>query len=339
MGIAQRPEVERRRAYTAQRWEALSLVASDKFVDGEGVTERSCIYVTGSMARDEATEGSDLDLFVIDRLTKEMAPLSYVETSHLIAHLDDVRGDAKFRPFSRGGEFVRTHELESLLELIGDPLDDAQNAFTARILLLINSRPLTNLSAYQDARKRILDSYWIPQSPNDDFRPIMLVNDIRRWWGVLCLNFERYNPQVVVDAYTAHSPAERRISNLKLRFARVMAAYTPILGLIHSSDDHGFVTRAGSEAVLNDTPIGRLEKIESDQAASPEVRAVVTGVLDRYDRYLEFMNRSKEDLHRSVSKDSTWHPEKQKAYEFHHEFVSLYSMLGVGKALYEYSLV
>lgn len=338
-GTEQRPEVERRRAYTAQRWEALSLVASDKFVDGEAVTTRSCIYVTGSMARDEATEGSDLDLFVIDRLSKDSAPLSYVETSHLIAHLDDVRGDAKFRPFSRGGEFVRTHSLESLLELIGDPMDDAQNAFTARILLLINSRPLTNRTAYDEARKRILDSYWIPQSPKDDFRPIMLVNDIRRWWGVLCLNFERYNKQVVIDEYTAHSPVDRRIANLKLRFARLMAAYTPIIGLIHSSSPEGLVKREDCESVLDDTPIGRLKKIEIDESAGNDAQAAATELLNRYDRYLAFMNQSKDDLQRSVSKDATWHPEKVRAYEFHREFVRLYGLIGNGKALYEYSLV
>lgn len=338
-GPVTRAEIVRRRAYTEQRWDALDLLASKAFGDLADVEGQSCIYVTGSMARDEATEGSDLDLFIIDQLSDEEKPLTLVQSAHLIAHLDEVRDDAGFRAFSRGGEFIKPHPLASLLELIGDPQDDAENAFTARILLLINSRALTNVQAYEEARKRILNSYWQPQHPTADFRPVMLVNDVRRWWSVLCLNFERYNKQTVVDEYTARSGVERRIANLKLRYARLLGAFTPLLGFIVASDQDGVLARKDAEAVLDATPIQRLEDLEGDESIPEPTRLLVSSVLDRYDTYLQLMREGKDELQRFVSDDRHWHPTKAAAYEFHEEFVRLYRAVGESKVLYDYSLI
>ncbi len=333
--MADLAEIDRRREYTRQRWEALALLASSEF-DQLDLASRTCIYVTGSMAREEATEGSDLDLFVVDELTSKEERLNYVETSQLVARLDNVRRDGDFRPFSRGGEFIRTLSMQDLVRLIGDPQDDARNLFTARMLLLINSKPLTNEAAHRDAWEGVLNRYWAPQDPQADFRPVMLLNDIRRWWGVLCLNFERFNPFTVVDAYTAHAPAERRVANLKLRFARVMAAYTPVVGLLDISSPEGIVPRQGCEIVLRRSPVARLEHLTTTDGRAAEAAATV---LEAYDEYLTFMNKSKDDLFRLVSRDDVWKSEKAKAYSFHEKFVSLYQAVGHNKTLFEYSIV
>ena len=333
--VADLTEIARRREYTRQRWEALALLASEHF-DEVDLASRTCIYVTGSMARDEATEGSDLDLFVVDELRAEDRPLNYVETSQLVARLDNVRRDGQFRPFSRGGEFIRTLSMQDLVKLIGDPQDDALNLFTARMLLLINSRPLTNPDAYERAWKTVLDRYWAPQDPEADFRPVMLLNDIRRWWGVLCLNFERFNPFTVVDEYTARTSTERRVANLKLRFARVMAAYTPIVGLLDISRPDGLISRQECEDVLRRSPVRRLEELTGTAGNVSEAAAIV---LEAYDQYLAFMNKSKSDLFRAVRRDDSWASEKSKAYDFHEKFVSLYRAVGQDKTLFEYSIV
>lgn len=331
-------EIDRRRLYTERRWQALELLASDQFGSLE-VASRTCIYVTGSMARGEATEGSDLDLFVVDALNEGDRRLNHVETAHLVAHLDNVREDAGFRPFSRGGEFVRTLSMQDLITLIGDPQDDALNTFTARMLLLINSRPLTNYDAYARSRELVLDKYWIPQAPRADFRPIMLLNDLRRWWGVLCLNFERFNPYYVVDAYSAQPTTERRVSNLKLRFARLMAAYTPILGLIYASTDDGIIDRATCDEILLLSPVERLLTIQEGSGSDSRVGELVREVIDAYNMYLIFMNRAKEELFRSVSQPDTWRIQKDLAYDFHKKFFSLFVAVGQGKNLFEYSIL
>lgn len=334
-----RDEIERRQVLTEALWEKAAFLASSHFEPIGTISSRACIYVTGSVARGEATEGSDLDLFVVDQLSDGDSSLDYVQTSHLVAKLDAVRQDAGFRSFSRGGQFIRTHSFKEIVELIGDPRDDAENAFTARILLLINSRPLVNESAYSEARRQILDKYWAPQQPNAPFRPIMLLNDLRRWWGVVCLNFERYNPVKVVDQYTAVAGYERRINNLKLRHARVLAAYSPILRLIQLSDSSGFVEREQAEAILGETPVARIQALEVDQALSGGVRSLATEVLDRYDTYLAFMDKGKGELERAVSVEAVWTPLKEEAYEFHRKFAELLRTLGQGKTLFDYTLV
>lgn len=334
-----RVEIERRAQYTRQRWLALETLASTRFAPIAEISSRACIYVTGSMARGEAMEGSDLDLFVIDRLHPDSQELTLVENSHLVARLDQVRDDAGFRAFSRGGHFIQKHSFQSLVELIGDPNDDALNAFTARILLLLNSVPLLNPEAYQRARRQVLDSYWQAQAATNDFRPVMLINDIRRWWGVLCLNFERYNKPVVIDAYTAHSGSTRRLANLKLRYARLMAAYSPLLSLVAQSNPDGTLSRANVERLVTLTPIGRLEQIEDDVNQTSDARALASAVLDRYNAYLEVMNDSKENLLGTFSNDKNWHPIKANAYLFHDDIVKLFKAVGEGKVLYDYCII
>ncbi len=342
-----RVEIERRRQYTEQRWEALNFLAQD-FSDLAPIADRAFIYVTGSMARGEATEGSDLDLFVVDCLGQsgECSPsnaacdhLNYVETARLVAHLDDVRDDAEFRPFSRGGQFIRTHHLNRIVELTGDPQDDAENAFTARILLLINSRPLWNQAAYDVARSRILDHYWAMQQPDENFHPIMLMNDLRRWWSVVCLNFERFNRRQPMEDGTAVSPRERRLANLKLRYARAMAAFSPILALIDVSDTDGRVSRASVEHILRLSPVERLEEIQGAHQARELTVSLVDRVLDAYDAYLTFMKLPTDDQEQIVSIDSEWRVIKGDAYTFHESFVALYRAVGEGRLLYEYSLI
>ncbi|KIC57931.1 nucleotidyltransferase domain-containing protein [Microbacterium hominis] len=341
-----RPEIDRRRLYTQQRWEALDYLARTHF-ESSAVQGRAMIYVTGSLARGEATEGSDMDLFVADclNIVKDCASsnpncdhLNYVDTAGLVHRLDQVRHDAGFRAFSRGGEFIRTHHLSRLVELMGDPLDDAENAFTARILLLINSRSLWNQEAYVEARQRILDAYWKLQESKADFHPILLMNDLRRWWSVLCLNFERYNKRQVVDDYSAKSPASRRIANLKLRYARMIAAFTPILLLIDGSDELGRVSRESVESILSASPVERLEALERD-GRDARTRELAGTVLDRYDSYLILMRDPESAVSRLVVDESKWREIKTEAYDFHADFSSLYRSVGSDRLLYEYAQI
>jgi hypothetical protein len=57
-----------------------------------------------------------------------------------------------------------------MVEEIGAVGDDYSNRFTARVLLLINSRPLVNGDQYQLAREEVLHAYWRrAESPDKEF--------------------------------------------------------------------------------------------------------------------------------------------------------------------------
>lgn len=291
------------------------------------------------MARGEANEFSDLDLFIVDELSDDKPALSFVESSRLVAALDNVRADAKFRDFSRGGDFIRKMSLKQIHELIGDPRDDATNAFTARILLLINSQCLLNDSAYSAARGGTIDRYWDGRDQSADFRPIMLVNDLKRWWGVLCLNFERFTPVSDPSDGKGRENPDRKIANLKLRYARSLAVFSVLWGLLDESTPEGLVSRSGLEEVLNRTPVRRMMAIAERAGDGSRAAEQVHRLLLAYDKYLSFMHKDKESLIEAVEDREIWEAVKNEAYSFHQNLAAFTRIVGTNKSLLDYVLV
>lgn len=333
-------EIEKLKRIAEPEWAALASRGSDKLGIPD-ISKRACIYVTGSLARYEATEGSDLDLFVVDQIEPDSVPLNYIENSHLISALDRIRLEAGFRPFSRGGEFVHTHSLQDVINRAGSPDDDATNTFTARILLLINSFPILNEPAYETAKQSVMDHYWRTARPDGRMRPIMLMNDIRRWWGVLGLNFEKYNPMKPVGKTGRfRTTAEREIANLKLRYARMLACFTPLLGFLDLEQEGG-LKRSEVERVLANTPVERLSAIEGRAVDNRnfEVVRLTNEVLRAYDDYLVFIGRPKEELLDYFRLASRRRVVKRKAYDFHRTATQLIKEVGKGGELIDYVLV
>ena len=338
-------EIARRKRLTADRWQQLMLSSEgawsslDQF-DREGlpgIAQRACIYVTGSMARNEATIGSDLDLFVIDKLEDSHERLTYVETAHLVSALDRIRAASDFRRFSRGGEFIITQSLASVIEETGSPIDDAKNHFTARMLLLLNSAPLLNESAYDRARASVLDRYWQENATGEPFLPIMLINDIRRWWGVLGLNFERYNPKTLVqESGLFFASPEREHANLKLRYARLLACYSTVLALVAQSSEKG-LSRSDVDTILRLTPVDRMLFVR-EHPKHAQHSGLIDALLSAYSDYLDFMSGDTSSLE-ALADRAVLASKKQSAYEFHDTFVDLFHKVGQAKTLYKYAIV
>jgi hypothetical protein len=86
----------------------------------------ACVYATGSVGRGEASEHSDLDVFLVS--TGEFKQLDAIR---LMAKLIDATEAVKFPPFSGDGEYLKTHKVSDLIRLLGTPEDDHTNVFTA----------------------------------------------------------------------------------------------------------------------------------------------------------------------------------------------------------------
>lgn len=323
----------------------------------EDLRDKFCVYITGSLARLEIDENSDLDLFVVDHVTPE-DPLSFIETSRVIATLEAIRKASLFRErrYSRGGYFLRPLPFSSMIREIGDPQEDARNLFTARMLLLINSLPMINRPVYDDLRSRSIDAYWstvdsggqLRMVPHDKpHKPLMFMNDLRRWWLSVALNFERnHSHRAVSEKARARSEGgledplddpvvERRIANLKLRHARSLAVFTVLATLLAAQRSDG-VTRADFDEALSLTPVQRLTAIREK---SPDVQDTIDRILDMYASYLEFLSGNKTDLALRVQKDQEYKPMKQQSYRFHREICELLERLGKGSLLYDYMVV
>lgn len=168
------------------------------------------IVVFGSLARDEFTEGSDIDWTL---LVDGSADPHHQEVAHEIArHVQE----AERRAPGREGTFGSLSFSHDLIHLIGGE-DDSNRNTTRRILLLLESMPLGNADAYERTVSNVLRRYleedrglWYGSGRHKV--PRFLLNDIVRYWRTMTVDF----------AYKQRSRGGKgfAIRNLKLRMSR-----------------------------------------------------------------------------------------------------------------------
>lgn len=116
-----------------------------------GTRTEVCVFAAGSLGRFETGRKSDLDVFIVsDRKGRKEGErsLSKLEEIELFADLIRLNENLSLPRFSGDGRFLKVHELDDLIKATGDSRDDSENLFTARLLLLLESRPLSNDSLY-----------------------------------------------------------------------------------------------------------------------------------------------------------------------------------------------
>jgi hypothetical protein len=202
--------------------------------------EPLAIYVTGSFGRLEARfpNGSDLDLFFLygpkDRSHK--ARPSQLTWFELAGELIRIARDLEFEDFSRDGAFLQVHNVWHIGKQLGSQHEDAENGFTARLLLLLESRHILNEALYERLMKETIGFYYGDYaSKRGTFRPTFLINDILRFWRTLCLNYEhkrnRKRQEDGSDDPSASWRADSALDNLKLRFSRLSTCYSMVIAL------------------------------------------------------------------------------------------------------------
>ncbi len=113
--------------------------------------------------------------------------------------------------FSGDGKYLAHYSVRELTKTLGTREDDAENTFTARLLLLLESRPLLGSQVYKEITEDVIAAYWGEyEEHKSEFMPAFLANDILRLWRTFCVNYE---------AYTAKEPDDKRAERkLKLIF-------------------------------------------------------------------------------------------------------------------------
>jgi predicted nucleotidyltransferase len=236
------------------------------------------IYVTGSYGRLEASEFSDLDIFFIAAGSRDRDGLSHVEKTLLDAAIIRCARGLRFPEFTKGGVYLQVHHIGDVLKVLGTPNDDFENYFTARMLLLLESKPLYNENAYESHVNEIILSYWRDFHEHEkDFRPIFLVNDIVRFWKTMCLNYEaRRNPGV-----SGEEKNKIHLKNLKLKYSRLLTCFSMIIAIYAERD----VITPGR--ILELTRLTPLERLETVLAKRNELETVVASIRNRYARFLD----------------------------------------------------
>jgi hypothetical protein len=281
---------EIRRAYSEQRLIDLEARLAPLFPALE--EHPLCVYATGSYGRREAWSGSDIDLFFLYDGSDDTQRFPWTTFVRLSARLIDAIETMGFPPFSGDGRYLEVlyvHEMELVL---GSPRDDSLNAFTARMLLLLESKLLHDQALYDRLLARIVGFYYRDYADHmDDFFPGFLINDILRFWRTLTLNYE-HNRRGLADLTGPeldHRKAKSALKNYKLKFSRLATCFSMIANL------GAEVVPVQPETVLTLCHMAPAERFDRLRGRGKQADDIVTELMSLYDGFLEFSQRD-EDL-------------------------------------------
>ena len=161
---------------------------------------------------------------------------------------------------------------------MGTEKDDVTNTFTARLLLLLESRPLVEDAAYKDIVQEVIKSYWRDYDDHSaTFMPAFLANDILRLWRTFCVNYE---------ARTERKP-EREKAKGKQTYVQSRT-----------------VTPEDAMVMVELTPTARLDWL---RCANRKTDEIVQKLQDQYDRFLTTTNADEKSLlDRFANKDEAF---------------------------------
>lgn len=242
-----------------------------------------------------------------DRSTDDLSRLAWFQ---LIAAVIDVARDLKFKPFSRDGAFLKAHNVFHVGSELGSSNEDAENGFTARLLLLLEARPLANDDLFRQVLLEAITFYFRDRPEHlHDFRPYVLINDILRYWRTLCLNYEhrrearRLALRAMLDsieADVAHNAgtkqtraeekgddfrAESTLENLKLRYSHLALCFSMISLL--ASDPPGITPER--VAVMCGTAPSDRWALAAERDSSGNASKLVPTILASHEGFLELV--------------------------------------------------
>jgi hypothetical protein len=182
-----------------------------------------CVCATGSYGRLEAWEHSDADVFFLYDDADETQRLPVTSFIRFAALLIDTADEMQFPPFSGDGRYLEVQYVGEMENVLGSPRDDSLNAFTARMLLLLESQPVYDAATYLRLMERIVGFYYRDYADHmEEFLPTILLNDILRFWRTLTLNYEHHRLKLkeLVGDPLERKKADSALKNYKLKVSR-----------------------------------------------------------------------------------------------------------------------
>ncbi|MBL0309573.1 MAG: nucleotidyltransferase domain-containing protein [Bacteroidetes bacterium] len=251
------------------------------------------LVVFGSLARNECTEGSDLDwTLLIDGQANSVHRASELSVKQALEKIELAK------PGTTGvfGHMTFSHDL---IHYIGGQ-EDTNHNITQRVLMLLESEKIAvgGIGAQGTAYDRVTRGI-IQQYINDDsgFRsergkqlkvPRFLLNDIIRFWRTMCVDF----------AYKQREQDGRKwaLRNLKLRMSRKLIYAKGLLMCFSCYQNENLKNLADIEnhlfACVQTRP---LEFILSILIRLKTPEELILQLMDAYDNFIVLLNSSKRD--------------------------------------------
>jgi len=280
--------LDARRQQTSLRFNELT----SNLTQAEAICKgKACVYATGSFARGESSAHSDLDLFIVGQGKDGKRTLGRLDEILVKADLIEATQRLKIPEFSGDGQYLVHYTVEELIGSLGKPHDDATNTFTARLLMILESRPLLEADVYQFVVEEVLAEYWQDfEDHRNEFIPAFLANDILRLWRTFCVNYESGTARVPEE-----KRAKRRIKNYKLEHSRLLTCYSGLLYLLHVYARNGTVTPKDARDMAALTPTERIEFLR-EQADVSDAHAALDNLLSAYEEFLDSTDMAEPEL-------------------------------------------
>lgn len=251
------------------------------------------IYAVGSFGRGDASRFSDIDLFFIEDGGRPLKRSTQnIDKIELMADTIKIMREMDFPSPSNDGEYLRVHNLPEILSKLGGPEDDYQNFFTARMLLLLESRPLYGDDVFERAIREIIGAYLRDfEDHAENFRPTFLVNDIVRFWKTLCSNYEHRRNQRSENGNEIDEAKKikQKLKNLKLGYSRLLTCLSAVAYLSQFSN-------VEEETIYGMTRMRPIERLVAIRRAQSRMNDRVSKILDSYGWFLEFTNKASEEM-------------------------------------------
>ena len=252
------------------------------FPDTDILSSNICVYACGSLGRLEMTHKTDLDLFFIalndsDKESKEI--YSNVNRYLFFSNLYSINKELGYHEPSKHGDYWVFTPKCNLLD-IGSRQEDYNNSFTARMLLILESKPIFNESGYRELLKEVIEKYFVDYKDyKSRFYPLYLMNDIMRYWYTLTLNYE-YRRDGGDDAN------EKSWKRLKLKYARLITCFSMIACLYKKS-----IT---PEDVMNYTQMTPFERLWSLSDTITDIKGIISKIENEYEWFISLRDEKAE---------------------------------------------
>lgn len=247
-----------------------------------------CVYATGSYGRLEAWEESDVDLFFLHDSRDDLPFTTFVR---LAAQLVETTAAMGFPEFDGDGRFLEVRNVGDMENVLGSPEDDSTNAFTARMLLLLESQPVYDPALYDQLMEKVVGFYYRDFADHTEtFTPSVLLNDILRFWRTLTLNYEhkRLEFRTLVGDELREKKAKSALKNYKLKVSRLSTCFSMVANLSAEPKP------VRAETVLELCALTPSQRFERLRDRSAEAAAIVDRLGHTYSEFLACTQRPDE---------------------------------------------
>lgn len=294
------------------------------------------MYATGSYGREEANEHSDLDLFIVGLTSEEKNPwnshrsrLSHLDEICIKADLIEAIRKLSIHDFDGDGKYLTHYAIADLIESLGKPEDDSSNTFTARLLLLLESRPIIGEKVYAGIIKDAIAPYWVDyESHKNSFTPAFFANDILRLWRTFCVNYEARR-----RGETEAEKISGKLKNYKLKHSRMITCYSALLYILVIYQQRKTVDPDDVLAMVGMTPLERIVWLKTRREIKG-AHAAVDDVVSQYNKFLETTSISKTELAAKFADQTTSLALSLESYEFGEKIYGLLQAIGDGSRLH-----